>query len=210
MSTKAFPKTLARTMSIGLLVLAVASLTQPATEVKATTQELTIQISPLHREILKLTPTRKQLEKAQKVSRKRTLAPSKVPAPKQVEARGRWVKSLLHEAGFRNTHLKQAWAIVMKESTGRPTAYNGNESTGDKSYGIFQINMIGSLGVDRRAKFNLSSNNELFNPLKNAKIAYHMSNGGENWSSWDIDSTGYNGGKSRSKYLEWLALYPKG
>ena len=208
MLSKASLETLARTMSIGLLTLAVVSLGEiEISQANATTQEPIIQPKTIEET---LTPTRKQLEKADKVSRSRTVRPSKVPAPKQVEARGRWVKSLLYEAGFRDTHLKQAWAIVMKESTGRPTAYNGNEATGDKSYGIFQINMIGSLGVDRRAKFNLSSNNELFNPLKNAKIAYHMSNGGNNWSAWNIDSTGYNGGSGRAKYLEWLAQYPKG
>jgi hypothetical protein len=135
---------------------------------------------------------------------------SRAKAPDSVKARGIWVKEILIEAGFRGEALRTAWAVVMKESTGRPTAYNGNEATGDKSYGIFQINMIGDLGPARREKFKLSSNNELFNPLKNAKIAYHMSNGGENWSSWNIDSTGYNGGSGRAKYLEWLAQYPKG
>ena len=208
MLSKASLETLARTMSIGLLTLAVVSLGEvKISQANATTQEPVIQPTAIEET---LTPTRKQLDRADRVSRSRTMRPSKVPAPKQVEARGRWVKSLLYEAGFRGTHLKQAWAIVMKESTGRPTAYNGNESTGDKSYGIFQINMIGTLGVDRRAKFNLSSNTELFNPLKNAKIAYHMSNGGKNWSAWNIDSTGYNGGSDRAKYLEWLAQYPKG
>jgi hypothetical protein len=208
-SIKASLETLARTMSIGLLALAVVSLGETTiTEAKATTQQPVIETETKVSDLL--TPTRKQLEKADRVSRSRNFDPRKTKAPKEVGARGVWVKYILKEAGFEGTHLKQAWAIVMKESTGRPTAYNGNEATGDKSYGIFQINMIDNLGVDRRAKFKLSSNKELFNPLKNAKIAYHMSNGGKNWSAWNIDSTGYNGGSDRAKYLEWLAQYPKG
>jgi hypothetical protein len=135
---------------------------------------------------------------------------SKLPAPKDLTKRGIWLKNLLKEVGFKGDKLKTAWAVAMKESTGRPLAYNGNTSTGDNSYGIFQINMIGELGVARRDKFGLKSNKELYNPLTNAEIAYYMTRGGEDWSSWDIDSSGYNGGVSRSRYLEWLARYPKG
>ena len=36
-------------------------------------------------------------------------------------------------------------------------AYNGNSKTGDSSYGIFQINMLGNLGDDRKEKFELVS-----------------------------------------------------
>lgn len=96
----------------------------------------------------------------------------------------RQLKRLLYIVGFRGKYLKEAWAIAKREANGRPRAYNGNRSTGDHSYGIFQINMIGNLGAARRDKFNLKSNAELFNPVKNAKIAYYMSNGGKNWSSW--------------------------
>lgn len=140
----------------------------------------------------------------------KNLPASKRKAPAKVKARGIWLKELLYEAGFRGKHLKEAWAIAMKESTGRPKAYNGNRATGDHSYGIFQINMIGTLGADRREVFNLKSNNELYDPLTNVKAAYYMSNGGENWKSWDIDKSGYNGGVSKSRYQQWLTQYPKG
>jgi len=135
---------------------------------------------------------------------------SQRPAPKDVHERGLWVKEILKEAGFRGENLKEAWAIVMRESTGRPNAYNGNTSTGDNSYGIFQINMIGELGVARREKFDLKSNKELFDPLRSAEIAHYMSRGGKDWSSWDIDNSGYNGGVGKSRYREWLAKYPRG
>ena len=94
------------------------------------------------------------------------------------------LKDLHYLVGFRGNDLVVAWAIAKKESNGRPFAFNGNHKTGDSSYGVFQINMIDNLGPDRRDKFDLDSNAELFNPVKNAEIAYYMSRGGEDWSSW--------------------------
>ena len=94
------------------------------------------------------------------------------------------LKELLHAVGFRGQDLVEAWAVAKKESNGRPLAFNGNEKTGDNSYGIFQINMIGMLKEDRKAKFGINFNSELLNPVINAQVAYHMSNGGKDWSSW--------------------------
>jgi len=94
------------------------------------------------------------------------------------------LKAVLYSVGFRGNNLKEAWATAMKESNGRPMAHNRNASTGDNSYGIFQINMIGSLGPDRLEKFNLKSNSDLFDPVTSAKIAFFMSNGGQDWSAW--------------------------
>jgi hypothetical protein len=109
------------------------------------------------------------------------------------------LKAILYQAGFRGKNLKEAWAVAMKESTGRPRSQNDNPNTGDYSHGLFQINMIGSLGPARLKQYNLDSNKDLFNPLTNAKIAFHMSNGGKNWSGW-------NGiGSSTTK---WFSEYP--
>jgi len=94
------------------------------------------------------------------------------------------LKQLLSLVGFKGNDLVVAWAVAKKESNGRPLAFNGNHKTGDSSYGMFQINMIDELGPDRRTKFDLESNSELFNPVKNAEIAYYMTNGGDDWSSW--------------------------
>jgi hypothetical protein len=91
---------------------------------------------------------------------------------------------LLKSVGFEGQALKIAWAVAKKESNGRPMAYNGNRKTGDSSYGIFQINMLGTLGTDRKEKFDLRSNVLLFDPVINAEITYHMTNGGKDWSSW--------------------------
>jgi hypothetical protein len=117
---------------------------------------------------------------------------------------------LLEAVGFEGQDLKEAWAISKKESNGRPLAFNGNTLTGDNSYGIFQINMINTLGEDRRDKFNLNHNADLFNPVKNAQIAMHMSNGGSDWTSWHIGKDAYTStsGKHYAKFKEWLSKFP--
>ena len=90
---------------------------------------------------------------------------------------------LLKSVGFEGQALKMAWGIAKAESNGRPMAYNGNRNTGDSSYGIFQINMLGNLGDDRKEKFDLRSNVLLFDPVINAEITYYMTKGGVDWSS---------------------------
>ena len=110
------------------------------------------------------------------------------------------LKDLLWAVGFEGMALKTAWAVASVESNGRPMALNDNRSTGDKSYGIFQINMLGKLGVDRQEKFNLVSNKELFDPVTNAEITYHMTKGGKDWSSWP---------NSIGKAKELVTQFPK-
>ena len=112
---------------------------------------------------------------------------------------------LLSAVGFEGKALKVAYAVARKESNGRPLAHNGDTSTGDNSYGVFQINMLGSLGEDRREKFELKANKDLFDPVTNAQIAYHMSNGGEDWSSWKV----YSGQKNGERYESFLKEFPK-
>jgi hypothetical protein len=60
--------------------------------------------------------------------------------------------------------------------------------------------MIGKLGPDRREKFDLDLNAELFSPVKNAKIVHHMTKGGNDWSSW----TSYKKGAVN----KWLNKFP--
>jgi hypothetical protein len=117
---------------------------------------------------------------------------------------------LLEAVGFEGQELKEAWAIAKKESNGRPLAFNGNTLTGDNSYGIFQINMINNLGDDRREKFDLSHNADLFNPVVNAQIAFHMSQGGDVWRAWHIGKDAYTStsGSHYAKFKEWLGKFP--
>jgi hypothetical protein len=117
---------------------------------------------------------------------------------------------MLSTIGFEGKALKVAWAVVKKESNGRPLAFNGNVKTGDNSYGIFQINMIGGLGVARRDKFDLDSNKDLFDPVVNAQIAYYMSNQGSDWSSWGVGKFPYNGNTEQSNFNLWITKFPEG
>lgn len=107
---------------------------------------------------------------------------------------------LLKAVGFEGKGLRSACAVAKAESNGRPMAFNGNHKTGDSSYGMFQINMIGELGPDRRDLFKLGSNAELLNPVTNAKVALYMTDGGSDWSSWSTAN-----GK---RYKEWYNTYP--
>ena len=108
------------------------------------------------------------------------------------------LKDLLWAVGFEGTALKTAWSVARVESNGRPMALNDNIKTGDKSYGIFQINMLGELGINRKEKFELVSNKELFDPVTNAEITYYMTKGGKDWSSWSAST-----GKARSLIPEF-------
>jgi hypothetical protein len=107
---------------------------------------------------------------------------------------------MLQAIGFEGQALKYAWAIAMKESRGNALSYNGNVNTGDHSYGLFQINMIGALAEERRAKLGLAYNAELLNPVVNAKATYYMSQQGKNWSAWK--------GTNNQVVRYWLSKYP--
>lgn len=107
---------------------------------------------------------------------------------------------LLKAVGFSGKNLRTAWAVAKAESNGRPLAFNGNIKTLDESYGVYQINMLQMLGKDRRERFDLAHNADLFNPVINAEIAYRMTRGGEDWSSW----SSYNKGAIN----KWLDKFP--
>jgi len=60
--------------------------------------------------------------------------------------------------------------------------------------------MLGQLGIDRKEKFELRSNILLFDPVVNAEITYHMTQGGEDWSSWSSVKSG--------AVKKWLNKFP--
>ena len=108
---------------------------------------------------------------------------------------------LLKNTGFKGKALWIAWAVAKAESNGRPLAFNGNINTLDQSYGVFQVNMLRMLGEDRRERFDLKHNADLFNPVVNAQIAYRMTKRGTDWSSW----TSY----TKGAYHKWLNKFPE-
>jgi hypothetical protein len=120
---------------------------------------------------------------------------------------------LLSTVGFKGKALRTAWAVAMKESNGRPVAHNKTVSTGDNSYGIFQINMIGSLGTNRLAlfnkKFGMLKPTELFDPVTNVQVVYYMTEGGTDWSSWGLGPNAYDGTAGEHLITKWEKQFPK-
>ena len=96
------------------------------------------------------------------------------------------IVKVLRAAGFKDAALRTAYGVAMKESHANPTDHNYNPRTGDDSYGMFQINLYGSLKA-RTETYGLKSANDLKDPLTNAKVAYEMSHGGKNWSPWKAE-----------------------
>lgn len=99
------------------------------------------------------------------------------------QLKGLWIK-----AGGNPNDADVMAAIAMAESGGRPEAHNPNPP--DDSYGLWQINMLGAMGPERRAAFGLSSNRDLFDPLTNAKAAVAVSAGGKNKVPWSTFTNG--------------------
>jgi hypothetical protein len=117
------------------------------------------------------------------------------------------LSELLTAVGFAGKAHEVAWGIAMRESNARPLSHNKSKRTGDSSYGIYQINMIKDLGPERRAKFGLTSNDQLFDPVLNAQVAYLMTGGGKDFGSWGIGPNAYRSGAGMST-LKRLDEYP--
>lgn len=103
---------------------------------------------------------------------------------------GQDLMALIHQAGFTGQAANTMYGIVMAESSGNARAFNGNSNTGDQSYGLAQINMIGGMGPERRRQFGLSSNEDLYDPATNLRVAYALSNGGRDFSPWSTYNSG--------------------
>lgn len=121
---------------------------------------------------------------------------------------GTQLVSVLESVGFKGESLEIAWAVAMRESHGHPFDYNGNARTGDKSYGLFQINMIGSMGLARKAWLGLQQYNDLFDPMTNALAAYKMTKGGTDWGSWGLGHNAYRGAASPATVAVWYSKFP--
>lgn len=89
---------------------------------------------------------------------------------------------LAKSVGLGDSQAKMAAAIAMVESGGDPNAHNSTPP--DDSYGLWQINMIGSLGPARRKQFGLTDNSQLYNPETNARAMAAISQNGGNFSPW--------------------------
>jgi hypothetical protein len=104
------------------------------------------------------------------------------------------ISGFASKAGFTGDDLGIAVAVAQAESQGNPTAHNSKPP--DDSYGLWQINMLGSLGPARRKQFGITSNDQLFDPATNAKAAYMIFKG-SGWKAWTTYTSG-----AYQKYLE--------
>ena len=96
--------------------------------------------------------------------------------------------AVARSVGFKGRGASVMGAIGMAESGGNPRAHNPVPP--DNSYGLWQINMLGAMGPERRKAFGLSSNEQLYNPTVNAKAALSISGGGTNFKPWSTYTNG--------------------
>jgi hypothetical protein len=115
------------------------------------------------------------------------------PAPGSVSANGftpQQAALLAFQTGWKGQDLLAAVAIMGRESGYNPFAHNPNRATGDDSYGLFQINMLGEMGAARRKSLGISSNEALFDPATNMRAAWQLySEAGNTFHAWG----GYKG-----------------
>ena len=137
-----------------------------------------------------------------------TVTPAPVGTPAPGAKGGKALLGWLQKTGLKGEALRYAWAIGMKESSGNPRAFNGNARTGDKSYGLFQINMIGSMGPARRKQYGLKSNEELFDPEVNIRVMMKLSRNGTNWGPWGIGPNSYKKTQTSANFEKFYRLYP--
>ena len=120
-----------------------------------------------------------------------------IPIPRGAnQLTGEQVAQAAYNAGFRGDDLVSVVAIAKRESSWQATAYNGNSDTGDKSYGLMQINMIEKLGPYRRQLFGITSNTDLYDPQTNmhaAKKLYDFRGGSlYDWGAYKGEANTYN------------------
>lgn len=99
------------------------------------------------------------------------------------------VAQLAWDAGWRGKDAQTAVAIARGESGFDTTDTNFKGL--DHSYGLWQINMRNEMGPQRRQQFGLTSNEQLFDPATNARVAYGIWKARGNFTDWTVynDST---------------------
>jgi hypothetical protein len=101
--------------------------------------------------------------------------------PKQCR---RGLIKVLRHAGFRGKNLREAWAIVMRESGGTAEIGPGHPRYNGADVGLFQWN------VPTYAGENWWDTKKLMTAKYNAKIAFEISRGGKTWYPWGLDGKG--------------------
>lgn len=91
------------------------------------------------------------------------------------------------QAGLSAAHARVASAIAMAESGGNPNAHNTTPP--DNSYGLWQINLYGSL-ASRVHEFGLKDASDLYSPAVNAAAMARISGKGSSFSAWSTYKDG--------------------
>lgn len=109
------------------------------------------------------------------------------------------IRGYASAAGFAGDDLNIAVAVALAESGGNPSAHNATPP--DNSYGLMQINMLGAMGPERRKKYGLKSNEDLYDPATNMKVAHGIFKG-SGWKAW----TTY----TRGTYKKYMSMSDSG
>ena len=106
------------------------------------------------------------------------------------------LRKVLHAAGFEGAALDTAIKIARAESGGIPGRHSDPSLLSDDSYGLFQINMLGKMGLSRDTYYKnkygsigYKDRNSLYDPYINAKIAYELSGKGTTWDKHWVNSS---------------------
>ena len=124
-----------------------------------------------------------------------TPAAAEESTPQQSVGRGKLsakqIADVARQAGIPEDKIPTMVAIAMAESGGDSEAHNPKYP--DNSFGLWQINMLDApgyqLGAERRQKYGLSSNEELKDPLTNAKAAFDILNS-QGLGAWSVYTSG--------------------
>jgi len=98
---------------------------------------------------------------------------------------------LARQAGFDPSVSPKMAAIALAESGGDPLAHNPRYP--DNSYGLMQVNMLDEpgyqLGAERRQRYGLRSNEDLFDPVTNFKAAKDIYDR-QGLDAWSVHQSG--------------------
>ena len=98
---------------------------------------------------------------------------------------------LARQAGFDSSISPTIAAISLAESGGNPMAHNPTYP--DNSYGLMQVNMLDEpgyqLGAERRQRYGLQSNDQLFDPLTNMRAAKDIYDS-QGLGAWSVYTSG--------------------
>jgi len=100
------------------------------------------------------------------------------------------IKGLAQQTGFTADQATVMTALALAESDGNPNVHNIIPP--DNSYGLWQINMRGSMGPANLKKLGLSANSQLYDPGVNA-VAARMIYAEQGYKAWST----YGGPKYR-------------